>query len=385
VRVTRATFSLVVTFLITASCADESQQANIDGERGGTGDPGEGPEGSSSASAAAHAWCKKNEWKLYKVFDGIKGVWVGAPDNIWIIVSHLHTGFYGNDPNGQIGVQSYVPFLAHWNGQDLCIAAANPMIPFGYEGGSIGGTANDLWLAVQGIDSMINPRSPIVHWDGVSWKAGPDDMYVSAFHVLGPSDFYAAGKKLHHWDGNVWTEVTSPDLGEMAGYQIWPDSQGRIWTLPGFGNDNQTCDVAVLSPAGSTWNGTCVLRKSAGRYMARLAGIDDQPWVGERDKSADYSLYADRVLRLEGDSLAEAFSRGTSVRCSSLYSAGERVVCIGEKTDYMWRRGEEEATTIVSPGARLDRNQKRDDLWAPTSSKVYRGTDGKDWDVVLSF
>jgi hypothetical protein len=380
----KVAFGLTVALSTLASCADESQQPSTDGERGGTEVPGAGG-GSSSAGAAAHAWCKKNEWKLYKVFDGIKGVWVGAPDNIWIIVSHLHTGFYGDDPNGQIGVQSYVPFLAHWNGQDLCIAEGNPRIPFSYQGRTIGGTANDLWLESIGIDTKIDPKNPVSHWNGIDWKSFPD-MTVGSFYSIGPSDLYATGERLQHWDGSTWTEVTSPDLGEMTGYEIWPAAQGKIWTLPGIRTDNNACDVAVLSSGGPIRNGSCILRKSALNHMFRLSGIGDQPWVVEQNENPDYFLAGDRVLRLEGNNWNEALYRGNSAKCIHLYSSAERVICVAKDEQYMWAPGQEEATAIVlPPGGALDRNQKRDALWAFTSSKVFRGTDGVNWELVVSF
>jgi hypothetical protein len=181
----------------------------------------------------------------------LNGISAAAPDDIWAVghaqFRSLTLHYDGSDwrivpsPNLQSGVrlEDVVALDAddawavgwsgsggdpddrnvamHWDGQDWSI------VPTPQPGGidvdqlravdAVG--PNDVWAVGRYLDSNLNYRSLILHWDGGSWTVVQhtcDVVYgLNGITVLSPSNIWAVGDSTTcHYNGTTWTEVPSP-------------------------------------------------------------------------------------------------------------------------------------------------------------------------------
>lgn len=69
-----------------------------------------------------------------------------------------------------------------------------------------------------------------MHWDGTAWSlVGPVTTGTFTGSGTGPSDFWAVGRTVWHWDGATWTEI---DIGSGDGARaVWARTPSDVWLI----------------------------------------------------------------------------------------------------------------------------------------------------------
>ena len=110
-------------------------------------------------------------------------------------------------------MKSYHDFMLHYDGQTWSEVKL-PIPSMGFL--SLTTTsAHDLWL-VAGKD--YETPSLLLHYNGVDWSTTPipaldNELFMSAWLIYSPSDFWLAGQRIHHFDGRTWKTVTTVEFG----------------------------------------------------------------------------------------------------------------------------------------------------------------------------
>src|ERR1700730_11358503 len=124
-----------------------------------------------------------------------------------------------------------VTLTQHWNGTNWSVVPSPQVNTFSYLYGVAAVAANDVWAV--GYDAQ-NGGSPvnstlILHWNGTNWTVVPSPnpaAYNRLFEVraVSANDIWAVGFRtdcqgcaghslIEHWNGTVWSVVSSPDVG----------------------------------------------------------------------------------------------------------------------------------------------------------------------------
>ena len=156
--------------------------------------------------------------------------------------------------------------IRHWNGT----AFSDVPAPRGLRSVDAGWASGprDVWVAGDG---------GIARWDGAAWRVftlGEDRIHAIA--GSGPSDVWARGRVIHRWDGNRWTDVTSPPampkgratgmiwLGGLPGGHVFAtDAEGNVYR-----SERASLKVIGRIPIGD--------RRDA-RFAVDLAGLRQRP------------------------------------------------------------------------------------------------------------
>ncbi len=157
------------------------------------------------------------------------------------------------------------------------VASPNPTMPGGGEsanelfGVGVAGPS-DVWV-VGKTNDFTTSQSLILHWDGQGWTdmSTPDDGdagWLTAVEVVAPDDVWAVGfnsvnflqvNLIKHWDGQSWTNVEAPNVGPFVNQiqAVSATSPNDVWAvgfhLAVFGV-NQVYQTSVLHWNGSEWS-----------------------------------------------------------------------------------------------------------------------------------
>lgn len=125
-------------------------------------------------------------------------------------------------------------------------------------------TSNDVWAAGN-YQQNNSYHTLMLHWNGSTWSqvTAPDVGEIADLQVIAPNDIWTSGSNPLHWDGTAWQVVTAPaaiaKMSALASDNIWALGQdtsvlhwdGITWTLvpspdvSGLPNPNLTDIYAV--------------------------------------------------------------------------------------------------------------------------------------------
>lgn len=162
----------------------------------------------------------------------------------------------GNDV-WAVGSQPAGPLVLHWNGFSWQTAH---LPAFASAGGSLaavsGSSATDVWAV--GADAT-GTEGLVLHYDGATWASVANEnaaatgwSALNAVASAAPADVWTGGDALQHWDGTLWTSLSSP-VGKLSGSasvgsssDIWMTSGDRKSVVHWDGKTWQAIDAAQV-------------------------------------------------------------------------------------------------------------------------------------------
>ena len=170
-----------------------------------------------------------------------------AATDIWAV------GFYTNIRHKTL--------IEHWNGLAWSVVS-NPNVSIGdAQLNSIAVvTASNIWAGGRSTDDHGIQQTLIEHWDGSTWSivpspnAGTDGDALTGVAVVAANDVWAVGRThtvtggteiahtlIEHWNGSVWTIISSPDLGEYGSIlnSVAAVATNDVWAI-GTSGSSQT-------------------------------------------------------------------------------------------------------------------------------------------------
>ena len=166
------------------------------------------------------------------------------------------------------------PMAQHYDGRKwLLISVPSPGNGAAYLRTVATLSANDVWAGGYQTTRSGAQTTLIEHYDGTAWtivpSANPNSFaaYVSALGAVAPNDIWAAGHYLsnsgvyrtllEHWDGALWTVVSSPNAGagDNALNGIATTDGNELWAV-GYAAPSVGTPVAtlVLHYDGTSWS-----------------------------------------------------------------------------------------------------------------------------------
>src|SRR5215472_4381390 len=130
----------------------------------------------------------------------------------------------------QMGSGIDATLTEHWDGSAWTVVPS-PAVGSSSQLRSVRGTsASDVWAVGSYFDDTANMRKTLIlHWDGRAWtqvtspSPGGTDNELFGVRAVSGTDAWAVGYDVTtgstdktlilHWDGNTWTQVTSPSPG----------------------------------------------------------------------------------------------------------------------------------------------------------------------------
>lgn len=103
-------------------------------------------------------------------------------------------------------------------------------------------SSNDVWAAGY-YRANNSDHALMLHWDGAQWSqvTAPDVGEIADLQVIAPNDIWTGGTNPLHWNGTTWQVVTAPaaiaKMSALASDNIWALGQ----------------DTSVLNWDGTTW------------------------------------------------------------------------------------------------------------------------------------
>jgi hypothetical protein len=165
-----------------------------------------------------------------------------------------------------------------WSGSSWTVVGSpNPTMPGGGEstnelyGVGVAGPG-DVWAVGKTAD-FTTSQSLILHWDGQEWTdfSTPDNGdagWLTAIEVVAPDDIWAVGfnsvdflqvNLIKHWNGQDWTNVEAPNVGPFVNQlqAVSATSKDNVWAvgyhLAVFGVD-QVNQTSILHWDGLSWS-----------------------------------------------------------------------------------------------------------------------------------
>ncbi len=145
---------------------------------------------------------------------GARAVTVLSPTNIWSV------GY------ADYGQQSYLPYVAHYDGSGWTFPSLPSMPEEAYLFGVSGSGPNDVWAVGRWFQTYPYSKTFAFHWNGHAWSqvstpngAGSSNS-LDDVATLSPTNAWAVGwaglgrssqTLITHWDGTAWTQVSSPN------------------------------------------------------------------------------------------------------------------------------------------------------------------------------
>ena len=156
----------------------------------------------------------------------------------------------------------------HWNGNTWTVVPS-PALGSDSRLRSVRGTsASDVWAVGNYLDDTANKfETLILHWDGNTWtqvtspSPGGTDNELFGVRAVSGSDAWAVGYDtsgttdqtlILHWDGNTWTQVASPSPDEAVLEAVAATSSTDAWAV-GSSFTATTDKTLTLHWNGHTW------------------------------------------------------------------------------------------------------------------------------------
>ena len=209
--------------------------------------------------------------------DSLTAVSAISPSDVWVV---------GTYPDTSDIVQT---LTEHWNGSNWSVVVSpNVGTYYNYINGVSAISSNDVWAVGEYYNSSGNYQTLTEHWDGAIWSVvtspnvGTSGNYLTAVSAISPSNVWVVGDYIdtsgnpqtlsEHWDGSSWSVVTSPNVGttdnELHG--VTAISSSDVWTVGSYynGTFNQTLTEHWN---GSSWS--VVPTPSPGPTNSYLLGV----------------------------------------------------------------------------------------------------------------
>jgi hypothetical protein len=179
----------------------------------------------------------------------------------------------------------------HWNGKKWKIVSS-PNV--GTHDNILHGvttvSSTDAWAVGDSLDMNSNAQALIEHWDGTMWSVvsspGSGASTLNAVRAVSSTDVWAVGGAApsqtltEHWDGKQWSIVASPSPGtndsELRGVAII--SARNIWAV-GFALNNGLTQTLIEHWNGKKWS--VVASPSPSSTLNFLNGADADPHSGQ--------------------------------------------------------------------------------------------------------
>ena len=211
--------------------------------------------GLASSVCFAGNWCSTQPPSR-----GRLAVWGSSPSDVW-------TGGAGS--------------LVHWDGRAWSIVTSAAGTPGSAQNAwSIsaisGSSATDVWaVGGDGYNGII------LHWDGAVWTTiakGPGWPIFSGVWSSGPSDAWAVGSDIRHWNGSAWSVAVSNVLLQ----DVWGTGANDVWAVGSTG--------AIRHWDGAVWS--TVASGSTASFNAVWGSGPSDVWaVGASSQSAGTILH----------------------------------------------------------------------------------------------
>jgi hypothetical protein len=177
--------------------------------------------------------------------------------------------------------------VEHWDGSVWSVVSSpNPAPFYNYLYGVAAVSANDVWAV--GNDSFGGDHSDtlVEHWDGSVWSVvssptpgqynglngvaavSASDVWAVGWHTGGPHGYTL----VEHWDGSAWTVVSSPGPGGNSNSLdgVAAVSANDVWAVGDYYNGT-IYQTLVEHWDGSTW--TVVSSPNVGAHDNHLKGV----------------------------------------------------------------------------------------------------------------
>ncbi len=269
-----------------------------------------------------------------------------GPNDVWA------GGYYVADSSTG---SPQMPFFEHWDGSSWTVEAA--ALPAGGKSGVIwkisANTSGDVW-AVGNYYDGTNYFELINRWNGIQWNAvaGPSpspsttDNELLSVAVVSTNNVWAVGfyyngtarrTLIEQWNGSVWNQVTSPNVGtgdnELQDISVVPGSSGSdIWAV-GYHIAATVQKTLALHYDGTTWSHVVTLDVGAGDNV--LLGVSavsaGDVWaVGAYIASTVTHTLAEHwngsvwavVSTVDPDPTAQAFERVFATASNDVWASG---------------------------------------------------------------
>jgi hypothetical protein len=183
---------------------------------------------------------------------------------------------------------------------------------------------SDIWAVGASGDAATGPqRALLLHWDGRAWKViavpetAPGGEELSAIAAISTRDVWAVGRQMAclsascatrtlamYWNGKMWAQVPSPDLGKTysALSGVAAVSSKDIWAVGSYEAQSPGDPYATLRPLTMHWDGRAWRSVPASgtmggrQFLGGVAAIAaDDVWAvggsGNDEPESAHSLY----------------------------------------------------------------------------------------------
>jgi hypothetical protein len=214
----------------------------------------------------------------------LSGVSALAPDDVWAV------GWYGTD-----GANTHT-LTMHWDGTQWSIVSSPTADANSRFEAVVAISTNDVWAVGYSSSDAYQAYSILaMHWDGTVWSVittpdvGTQTNALNAVDAIASDDVWAVGYDQSllqtltiHWDGSTWSVVSSPSVGTdgsvLTGVSvIAPDD---VWAVGYSGSDFSAFLTLTMHWDGSAWNIVSSPNSSVDNKLNGVAGLaSDDVWA----------------------------------------------------------------------------------------------------------
>ena len=135
-------------------------------------------------------------------------------------------------------------------------------------------SANDVWAVGYYLDTNLDfSRTLIMRWNGSAWSVvtspnvGDSHNLLIAVSAVSANDVWAVGYYLDiifgvyrtltmRWDGNAWSVVTSPNVGDSHNYLhgVTAISANDVWAVGYYADQSELYHTLTMHWNGQTWS-----------------------------------------------------------------------------------------------------------------------------------
>ncbi|MDQ3705572.1 MAG: S-layer homology domain-containing protein [Chloroflexota bacterium] len=196
----------------------------------------------AQADGCAPAWEQVEGTDVSGEFSNFSNIEVLSPDDIWAVGSER--------PSPRISASDTL--VEHWDGSKWTRLPTPTLMGLWNNVRDIDAVAaNDIWAVGSAYDGVNEDFSLLLHWNGASWTnvPAPEELqgYVTpvAVEAIAADDVWAVGSVGEtpstaqafalHWNGNTWSNVPLPQLGDDIGRSSLEDlvafAPNDIWAI----------------------------------------------------------------------------------------------------------------------------------------------------------
>ena len=183
------------------------------------------------------------------------GQWNIVPSPNEPSANNFLLGVAALSPNDAWAVGSHIE---HWDGTSWSIVPSPQPGWIEFLGGVAAISTNDVWAVGWYYPINSNSQEPLIeHWEGSVWSivsspAGPNNAFY-AVTALSTSDIWAVGNIIEHWDGTTWSIVPNPvGYGYLSG--VTALSTNDVWAVGEYNSSKGGVSTLVEHWDGASWS-----------------------------------------------------------------------------------------------------------------------------------